>query len=196
MKLANWLQINTATKFDCTSYFLGFIWIQGNRNQDYKMNLNGDKLCSSIKICVRSCFPEKDRQFSHLEEDILFGLVDDMCAKVFTNDTIPSRATAFVHLIFEISWEDFFLFVLLDGCFEAFVEVLKDTVDVLLIHVGGLYLRFGLGSGHCGRLVFRFWVWFDLSYIKIWFYIFAYYRIKMVRWLWKETITKWGLKQK
>lgn len=76
---------------------------QGKINQDYKMNLNGDKLCSSIKICVRSGFPEKDRKFSHLEEDVLFGLVDDMCAKVFANDTVPSRATAFVHLIFEIS---------------------------------------------------------------------------------------------
>ncbi len=112
------------------------------------MNLNGDKLCSSIKIFVRSCFPEKDRKFSHLEEDILFGLVNDMRAKVFANDTVPARATAFVHLIFEISWEDFFLFVLLDGCFKTFVQVLKDTVDVLLIHVGGFYLRFGFKGGH------------------------------------------------
>ena len=112
-----------------------------------------DKRCPSIKIYLRSCFPEKDWEFSHLEEDILFGLMNDVSAKVFANDTVPSWATTFVHFVLKVSWENFFLFVLFDGCFEAFVEVLEDTVDILLIHVSGFDLRFGFRGGHWGLFI-------------------------------------------
>ena len=47
------------------------------------------------------------------------------------------------------------MFVLLDGGFEALGQVLEDSVDVLLVHVGGFYLGFGLWGGHLGGLLSR-----------------------------------------
>jgi hypothetical protein len=72
--------------------------------------------------------------------------MDDMSSEVFAYDAIPATASNFVHLIFQISGENSFLFKLFERDLQAFIEVLQDLVDILLIHVSGFYLWFNLCS--------------------------------------------------
>ncbi len=75
-----------------------------------------------VKIFVFiSSLPQKDWKFSYLYKYIFFLFMDDMGPEIFTYNTVPSWACAFIHLTFKITGEYFFLFILFDWSLKTFV---------------------------------------------------------------------------
>jgi hypothetical protein len=84
-----------------------------------------------------SRLPQQNGELSHLKKDILFGLMNNVCTKILTYNTIPSWATVLIHFIFKILRENLLLFEFLNWWFETLINKLQHLIDILLIHITG-----------------------------------------------------------